>query len=205
MQHRNQCQLTRRGTRTRRSKLNKMKQIAAPVRKMFSGSKKMKETTLDGVVEVAEIAQAANKSWHFHILSPTCHFNTKPDKFALVVEVVSDSQAFVSYQDQRPSDAGKRLVALLHGSKVLQGKGEAQHIENATAAAIVRRAKVLNDQRIPWHHHMMFPKCAINPNPGKWNLTFEDPQTGETLNAMYDLEPIEDLKEVEALYYAQLK
>lgn len=165
----------------------------------------MKETTLDRAVGIAEGAQAANKSWHFHILSPTCQFNPKPDKFALVVEVVSEPLMIVAYQDERPSDAGKTLVALLHGSKVLQGNGEAQHIKHATTAAIIRRAMVLNEQQISWHHHMMFPKCAINPNPGKWNLTFEDPQTGEMLNATYDLEPIEDLKEVEALYYAQPK
>lgn len=166
---------------------------------------KMKETTLQDVVGIAEAAQASKKSWHFHILSPSCHFNPKPGKHALLVEVVSDSESFVSFQDQRPSEAGKKLVALLHGSKVLQGRGESTHVENAMVAKMVERAKDLNSRKVPWHHHMMFPQCAINPSPGKWNLTFEDPETGETLKALYDLEPVDDLKEVEALFYAQPK
>lgn len=32
---------------------------------------------------------------------------------------------------------------------------------------------------------------------------FEDPESGGTLSALYESEPIDDLKEVEALFYAQ--
>jgi hypothetical protein len=52
---------------------------------------------------------------------------------------------------------------------------------------------------------MLFPDCALNVHPGKWTLTFEDPESGETWSAIYDGEPIEDLKEVEALFYGQAK
>ena len=165
----------------------------------------MKETTLEAAIQIGESAQIAGKRWHFHILAPACRFNPKPGTYALVVELTSDSETYVTYQDERPAEAGKKLLGLLHGSKVLQGTGESSHVANRTTATIVERAKGLNERNIHWHHDMMFPTCVINPSPGRWNLTFEDPETGETLSALYDSEPVQDLKEVEALFYAQSK
>jgi hypothetical protein len=67
------------------------------------------------------------------------------------------------------------------------------------------RARELNARGIAWHHHMLFPDCALNPNPGSWNLLFEDPETGQQISALYHDEPVQDLREVEALFYAQKK
>jgi hypothetical protein len=36
-------------------------------------------------------------------------------------------------------------------------------------------------------------------------LSFEDPESGDVLSATYENEPIDDLKEVEALFYGQIK
>jgi hypothetical protein len=161
----------------------------------------MVEASLEHVIELAEAAQLANKSWHFHILAPTCCFNPRRDLYGLVVEVPADKTFVVAYVAERPVEQGKRLVTLLHGSKVLEGASSSSAARNSVAAKIAERARTLNEHNISWHHHMLFPNCALNQHPGHWNITFEDPQSGETLSALYEPEPIDDLKEIEALFY----
>ncbi len=163
----------------------------------------MKETTIEEAVHVAHAAHSADKKWHFHMLSPSCKFNIHKDRHALVVEVPTDELVYVVYSQERPMQIGQQLVALLHGKKVLQGSGDALQASNSATAEILKRAKELNSRGVPWHHHLLFPECKLNSSPGQWNLIFEDPETGQVLNSLYRDEPISDLKEVEALFYAQ--
>jgi len=165
----------------------------------------MVELAIEDVLSSAEEANSSGKHWHFHILSPTCCFNQRKDRYGLVVEIPSDKRTLVAYSPERPAGHGKKLVALLHGSKVLDGTGSSSGIRNEVASKIVEQARRLNERKIPWHHHMLFPDCALNPQPGQWTLTFEDPESGEIWSAIYEVEPIEDLKEVEALFYRQAK
>jgi len=163
------------------------------------------EHSLDDVVAIAEQAHSTNQRWHFHILSPSCCFNPHKDRYGLLVEIPIQEVEVVAFVTERPVDQGKKLVTLLHGSQALGGTGYSVEIENEVTAEILKRARHCNQLKIPWHHHMLFPDCALNSHPGKWNLTFEDPSSGDTLNALYDTEPLNDLKEVEALFYAQEK
>jgi hypothetical protein len=183
----------------------------------------MNEKKLVAVVDAAQQAAAEGRKWHFHILSPTCCFNSKGDHYALVVEISPGSSqgsltqepdqntlpreqtTLIAYSTERPAEQGKRLVALLHGEKILEGTGSPERAQNEAASTILVRARNLSARRIPWHHHMLFPDCTLNPNPGMWNLLFEDPETGEQLNALYHDEPVHDLREVEALFNAQQK
>jgi hypothetical protein len=163
----------------------------------------MVEHTLDDVVLIAERAHSAGKKWHFHILAPSCCFNPHKDSYGLMVEIPLESLTVTAFVAQRPVEQGKKLVSLLHGSQALRGTGCSAEIENEVTSQILERARCCNALKIPWHHHMLFPDCALNSSPGKWNLIFEDPASGEILNALYDAEPLNDLKEVEALFYAQ--
>jgi len=165
----------------------------------------MIEESIEAVVRTAELASASSKKWHFHILSPTCCFNQQGKQYALLVEIPADQETFIAYCADRPAEQGKKLVALLHGAKVLQGTGSAIQATHEITASIIARARNLNSRGIQWHHHMLFPDCALNPSPGKWTLLFEDPETGEKLSAVYDSEPLNDLQQVEALFYAQAK
>lgn len=162
-------------------------------------------TELESVVSTAVQANAAGKRWHFHILSPTCCFNHHKDLYALLVEIPSDQKTLIAYSPNRPAEEGKQLVALLHGKKVLEGTGSANQITHETTALIIARARDLNSRGVAWHHHMLFPDCALNPSPGKWTLLFEDPERNGKITTTYDVEPLNDLKEVEALFYAQQK
>ena len=165
----------------------------------------MIEDSIEAVVRKAELANAASKKWHFHILSPTCCFNQQRSQYALLVEIPPEEEAFIAYCADRPTEQGKKLVALLHGAQVLQGTGSATQATHEITASIIARARDLNSRGIPWHHHMLFPDCALNPSPGMWTLLFEDPETCEKLSAIYNSEPLDDLQQVEALFYAQAK
>jgi hypothetical protein len=163
----------------------------------------MIEESIEAVVLRAEQAHASGKQWHFHILSPSCCFNQRIGLYALVVEIPLERESHIAYCADRPAEQGKRLVALLHGAKILQGAGAATQATNEITSSIIARARDLNSHGVAWHHHMLFPDCALNPSPGKWTLLFEDPETGEKLSATYDSEPLNDLREVEVLFYAQ--
>jgi len=168
----------------------------------------MKNTSLERVVALAEESHSLGKRWHFHILAPTCCFNHEKGQYGLVVEIPQEAVSLVAYVPERPVTEGKKLVTLLHGATVLDGSAyeavsTSAAIENQVAHQILERAKHYNEQKIPWHHHMLFPDCALNPHTGRWNLLFEDPVSGEMLSALYELEPIADLKRVEALFYNQ--
>jgi len=165
----------------------------------------MLESAIEAVLTLAEEAHSSGKRWHFHILSPSCCFKQRSDLYGLMVEVPSDKTSVIAYVSERPVEQGRMLVSLLHGSKVLDGTGSVSATKNDVAAKIVARAQELNERCVAWHHHMLFPDCALNPHPGKWTLTFEDPESGDVLSATYENEPIDDLKEVEALFYGQVK
>lgn len=165
---------------------------------------KMQITTLESIVKEAETAAHSNNSWHFHMLSPNCKFNDNPKQHALLVEILN-GPTWVTYSDERPMDIGQKLVALLHGNKILTGSGDTNRTTQPEMKTILDRTKDLNAKGILWHHHMLFPQCVLNQHQGKWNLIFEDPETNEILNVLYESEPINDLKEVEALFYAQKK
>lgn len=163
----------------------------------------MIEQKLEQVISAAEQAHASSKKWHFHILPPVCYFNPSQKAYGLVVEIPGDKLTLIAYSPIRPAEAGKKLVSLLHGKNITHGSGSLATISHEITRTIVERANHLNRSSIEWHHHMLFPDCALNTKPGLWNIVFEDPETGKTLSALYDTEPISDLREIEALFYAQ--
>ncbi len=68
---------------------------------------------------------------------------------------------------------------------------------------MLERLREIDARRIAWHHHMNFPTCAFNPQPGKWAITIESGE-GSFFEA-YDGEPIDVLREVEVLYFNNLE
>lgn len=142
------------------------------------------------------------KSWHFHILTPGCLFNTNPD-YALILEIPSDGRILVNYSKEKPMEAGKELVKLLHGSDVVQKTPSVSVTSPGGIKKILGRASQINARGDFWHHHLLFPDCTFNKNPGKWTLILEDPQTKEILESVTENEPKEDLKQIETLFYGQ--
>lgn len=158
--------------------------------------------------QVAQILRGAKelsgqkKGWHFHILTPGCLLNSHPD-YALILEVPSDGQTFVNYSKEKPMEMGKELVKLLHGVDVVQAPPLASAAASDGIKKILEKASQINNRGDFWHHHMLFPDCCFNKNPGKWTLILEVPQTKEILESVTEGEPKEDLKQIETLFYNQ--
>ncbi|MBU0707840.1 hypothetical protein KKG41_05720 [Patescibacteria group bacterium] len=163
----------------------------------------MEEIDLKEVLTKAKEWQTAEKRWHFHMLTPDCLFNDSNDKHSLVLENTSDDESFFVYTDKRQLAIGKKLVQLLHGEKILKQSDKAGPPQHPNIKKMVARAEDMNSKKISWHHHVFFPECRYNDQVGRWNIVMEDKDKGELLEATYDTEPVEDLKEIERLYYEQ--
>ncbi len=158
------------------------------------------ETTLDDIVTIAQQLVDAKKRWHFHILTPSCKLNESGD-FVLFLENCTDQEFYTVHANQKPSDVGKQLVQLLHGKDVLHVETtSAEYTPTAVMKEMIDRAKELNSQQKPWHHHMLFPDCKFNSS-GKWMLFFECAEPSEELSSLSETEPTEDLKQIETLFY----
>ena len=163
----------------------------------------MIEVTIEEVQEKARLWQAQGKKWHFHMLTPDCIFNERNDKQAFVLENSTDSQTYVVYSDRPYVKADQELVKMLHGDKILDRDKGTTNSSNERMQVVLQRAQELNERNIPWHHHMLFPDCIFNEHKGKWNIVFEDKENSEVIEALYDEEPVDDLRSIEVLYFEQ--
>ncbi|MDD5567171.1 MAG: hypothetical protein PHH01_03160 [Patescibacteria group bacterium] len=163
----------------------------------------MEEIAKKDALAKAKEWRAAGKIWHFHMLTPDCVFNESNDRHAVILENTEDEQIFVVYTDKRSLTMGKILLKLLHGSKVLDRPKRAAPPKNPELQKLLNRAKEMNRLGIPWHHHNLFPDCQFNDHVGQWNIVMEDKDKGNLLEAAYNTEPKEDIKEIERLFYAQ--
>lgn len=143
------------------------------------------------------------KRWHFHLLTPDCIFNQKNGQNAFVVENISDQIVFIIYSSKRNMLLGKKLLSLLHGSKILDRNDQGIKSSNRSFENILKKITIMNQKDIVWHHHMFFPECVFNSHKGEWNITFEDQEADKKIEALYDKEPIDDLKRIEIFYYEQ--
>jgi hypothetical protein len=159
----------------------------------------MIETTLSDIQSKAKDYHHTQVEWHFHIMSPTCVYN-KSDKFAFILE--GPEATFVHYSDKAEKELGQELAPLLHGEKVLDSVStDAKYVPSPEVSSIINRAKQLNRDSKTWHHHMLFPNCMFNQHKPKYALILEDPETNDLLSSLSDVEPTNDLKQIEGLFY----
>jgi len=172
--------------------------------KQLSCVGQMEETNIDDVRDKARLWQAQGKSWHFHMLTPTCALNPRKDRFAFVLENGTDHRSYVVYSEREHTQAGQELVRMLHGDNILDREEARTGGGGEKIQEILRRIEDLNDRRIPWHHHMLFPDCIFNRHEGKWNILFEDTEREDIVELLYDQEPVDDLRKIEVLYYKEI-
>ena len=163
----------------------------------------MQESNFEEIEKLAKELHSQGKKWHFHMLTSDCIFNTNKSKHAFVFENTSENKNYVIYSDKRNMELGQKLVKLIHGDKILKKESSPNQSPNPTIKKVLDRAQQLNQKGILWHHHMFFPDCIFNEHKGKWVLVFEDPESQEKIELIYDKEPLDDLREIELLYYAQ--
>jgi hypothetical protein len=163
----------------------------------------MREASLTEIRTKAMELHDKGAAWHFHILLPNCLFNENPSKYAFILETLSTDD-LVHYSDLFPNELGAELAPLAHKADVLNQSSTAQaYTPTQTMQRIIERAKELNQQGVKWHHHVTFPACKYYSGNGGFVLIFEDPVTGKSIESTTDEEPIDDLKQIEPLFYAQ--
>lgn len=163
----------------------------------------MKEIKKEQLEQLVNFWQNQKKNWHFHILTSDCLFNKNKDKHAFVLENLTDNENYVVYSEKRLMVLGQKFVKMLHGDKILEQTEERVKLESETMKNLVEKIKKLNKNNISWHHHMLFPDCVFNKHRGKWNIFFEDKEDNKNIELLYDYEPVDDLRQIENLYYQQ--
>lgn len=164
----------------------------------------MEQTSIEQILQKAKDYHTGKQVWHFHILTPECCLNDRPE-YALVLENTTSNYSFVNYSLTRPFNVGKILVQLLHGNDVTREETSDPSDASAGVKEILLKAGQLSAAHKFWHHHLFFPDCAFNKNKGRWTITFEDQESGKTLESVSDSEPKADLKHLETLFYRQPK
>lgn len=165
----------------------------------------MQKASVDEIKKYAERYVKDKKKWHFHILTPECQLNDQKN-YALVIENGTDNEAFICYSEKPYMDIGKELVQLLHGNDVIK-KAEEKHKKppSQSVKKLLKRAEKLIEEKIFWHHHMLFPYCKFNTNKNKWTIIFEDKENNKIIESVTDSEPKSDLQYIETLFYSQKK
>ncbi len=161
--------------------------------------------TSDDIMALAKKIAEQKKKWHFHILTPECQLNDS-NKYALVLENVTDRKEYVVYSEEPYMSIGQELVKLLHGDDVVKDKEEEKNTPpSQKVVQLLERAKDLAQKGIFWHHHMLFPGCKYNKHSNKWVIVFEDPEKREIIESISGDEPKSDLQHIEGLFYSQKK
>ena len=161
------------------------------------------ETSIEEIQEKAKVWHASGKEWHFHMMLPGCVYNERQHKQAFVLENTSDGEAFVFYSDEPQKEVYHALLLLLHGSDIMdEDKWRADTVSDAIRP-ILRRAIELNQHRVAWHHHILFPGCMYSQDMAKWAIAFEDPETGEATEIVYEEEPVGEFRQIELLFFDQ--
>lgn len=157
---------------------------------------------LEDCLPMAQGFQKDGKKWHSHVLSPGCRFNPYPDQYAAVIEDDNAHIAYIAVSDGFPA-VDKQLVKMLHGDDILDG-GHPSSAESELVAQspLLRRLIEIDELGQPWHHHMNFPDCALNPHRGHWAITVET--TDEQFAESYEDEPRDILRAIEVRYFANL-
>lgn len=160
----------------------------------------MREISLEEVRAKALQANEQDLHWHFHVLTPQCQYNPKKS-YAFALEVPEGN--YLSFTAHAPNELGRELAPLAHKADVLnQASTDVNYQPSLAMQQIIARAKALTEQGIEWHHHVTFKGCQFHVGSSNYAFVFEDPERGVTVVPL-EQEPINDLKQIEPLFYSQ--
>lgn len=160
----------------------------------------MQVLTLNQIREKAGDLQRDGQKWHVHVLFPGCIFNNQSNQFAFVLEDRSSDRTYVTYSDKGFAQISHELLKLRYGENILE-KPAAESSQADPASPLLNQCRELQQNHLPWHHHMLFPDCIFNEHPGKWNIVLEGGEAGLCINELYEEEPLAVLRELEIGYF----
>lgn len=163
----------------------------------------MQEITIDQAREKARSWLTKGKNWHFHVLFPDCVFNTQSNQFALVLENRTADQTFAVYSDNGFAKISQEFLKLRYGDSILETQAGVVPQEKP-ANTLLTQCEVFKQNKVLWHHHLLFPDCIFNQHPGKWNIVLEGSGEARTFNALYDEEPMDDFRQLEIEYFKEI-
>ena len=163
----------------------------------------VKEITIQEARQKAELWSAQRISWHFHMMPPDCVLNKERNEHALVLENETDNKIYVVYSDKALVDLDREFVQIRFGEQILSGGEEHGISHNKTMQKILQKSASLNNRKVLWHHHILFPDCLYNEHKGKWVILFENVAENEIMEAVYDTKPEDDLRRIEVLFFEQ--
>ncbi|MGI1661035.1 hypothetical protein ACRDNQ_02245 [Palleronia sp. KMU-117] len=156
---------------------------------------------LEACLPLAQRLRAEGRHWHFHVLSPTCLHNPLAGEYALVIEDDDAATAYIAKAGETFPEVDKVLVRMLHGDTIFDGASD-RRFEDTRSSRILAHLQGLQARGEPWHHHMHFPSCVFNPSPGKWSISVES--VGLLVAEAFEREPVDVLREVERMYFANM-
>ncbi|ARU93801.1 hypothetical protein [Tatumella citrea] len=152
----------------------------------------------ESCVDIGRHLHNSQCNWHIHVLSPGCQYNPYGDLFCMVVEDNTHGVAYLGKSAAFP-EADKVLVKLLHGDDILDASCDCHESSEADSSAVAV-VQQLHNHHHAWHHHMHFPDCLLNPQPGQWAISVESAST--RLCEVYEAEPVSQLSVIESLYFS---
>jgi hypothetical protein len=152
-------------------------------------------------VAIGQALHEKGLKWHIHVLTPGCPHNPFDREYAMVIEDNSHHRAYIASSKDFP-EADRVLVRLLHGDDILKADAVSTDASQKVASPLVAYVEQLELAGKPWHHHMHFPECIMNPHPGKWAISIDsdEPARAET----FEQEPLEVLRQLEVMHFSAL-
>lgn len=171
----------------------------------------MKHISFEALVDKAMELKQAGINWHFHMIGPACIFSRLKDQYEIIIEIESTGEEFSACFSEKPVSETRQMAELAYGPGFLNKEknadesiaaGEKVH-KNDAFQQIMDRARACSSSGTAWHNHHLFPRCIFNPQKGKHCIAFEDEAGADALYAYYDHDPVKDLSELEAIFFAQ--
>lgn len=152
-------------------------------------------------VKLGQEWQQQGLDWHFHMLPPTCIFAAAgTDRHCIVLEKGGGAGLVGVFTPQRDLPLGERLARIVH-PRVFSDSEDLRTVDWLNEW--LRRMEALNRDQVAWHHHMLYPTCALNHEPGSFVLVFEDPQGTGPRRKTFPTQPEAHFNTIERLYWAQ--
>jgi hypothetical protein len=69
---------------------------------------------------------------------------------------------------------------------------------------LLKIAEGFYKNKIPWHFHILTPKCIFNKAKNKFCIILENETSGDVFVTLYDEKPLKDGEKLEALFYGRV-
>lgn len=152
---------------------------------------------IEACLDLAERLTSSQHRWHSHVLTPDCARNPFP-RYAIVIEDDHAHRVYVATSESFP-DVDKDLVKMLHGPDIIDRQSATAAAGARTESPILDRVSAIDRAGRSWHHHMCFPACAFNPEPGRWTIEVEAGRS--SWSESWDEEPADVLREIEVMFF----